>query len=238
MSVPDPAAPLTTPPTKPLPGEASAPPGPGSGRAAPPDENRPSCWRYPLVGLLGVGLLLPFAFYYGLRLAGTEPWVALVLGGLAPLVRVSTTAVRTRRLDRLGVFTLSALVLNTAVGLITADARLLMARGSWLTALLGIWLLVSLAGGRPVLFEATVALMPAEAATRWEHDWAHNAVFRRIFRAMTTGWGAAFLIGAAARVAMAYTLPIDVVPIASAGLLLVLLIVVVQVTKAYGRRNL
>ena len=50
--------------------------------------------------------------------------------------------------------------------------------------------------------------------------------------------GAAFLIGAAARVAMAYTLPIDVVPIASAGLLLVLLIVVVQVTKAYGRRNL
>lgn len=237
MSVPDPVAALSSPSTGSQPTEDPAPPTPGSGRTTPPDGNRPSCWRHPLVGLLGVGLVLPFALYYGLRLAGTEPWVALVLGGLAPLARVLITAVHVRRLDRLGAFTLSVLVLNTAVGLITADARLLMALGSWLTALLGIWLLADLAGGRPVLFEATVALMPDEAAARWKDDWEHNAVFRRLFQAMTAGWGAAFLIGAAARVAMAYTMPIDVVPAASAGLLLVLLIVVVQTTKAYGRRR-
>ena len=88
-----------------------------------------SCRRHPLVGLLGAGLVLPFALYYGLRLAGAEPWVALVLGGLAPLLRVLGAAARTRRLDRLGAFTLSVLALNTAVGLITADARLLMANG-------------------------------------------------------------------------------------------------------------
>ena len=237
MSVPDPVAALSNPPTGSPPTEDPTPPTPWSGRTTPPDGNRPRCWRHPLVGLLGVGLVLPFALYYGLRLAGTEPWVALVLGGLAPLARVLITAVHVRRLDRLGAFTLSVLVLNTAVGLVTADARLLMALGSWLTALLGIWLLASLAGGKPVLFEATVALMPDEAAARWKHDWEHNAVFRRLFQAMTAGWGTAFLIGAAARVAMAYTMPIDVVPAASAGLLLVLLIVVVQTTKAYGRRR-
>ncbi|MFF0945340.1 VC0807 family protein [Kocuria sp. CPCC 205300] len=190
------------------------------------------------MGLLGTGLVLPFTLYYGLRLAGAEPWVALVLGGFAPLLRVLITTVRAHRLDRLGAFTLTVLVLNTAVGLITTDARLLMALGSWLTALLGTWLLISLCSRRPVLFEATVALMPAEAAARWQHDWQHNTVFRRIFQAMTAGWGIAFLIGAITRVAMSYTLPVDVVPAASAGLLLLLLTLVVQATKAYGRRHL
>lgn len=236
MSVPDPTPRPTVPPAGKQPDQN--PPPQTSTAGAAPDAQRTSCRRHPLVGLLGAGLILPFALYYGLRLAGADPWVALVLGGLAPLLRVLIAAARTRRLDRLGAFTLSVLVLNTAVGLVTADARLLMALGGWLTALLGAWLLTSLAGGRSALFEATVALMPAEAAAQWKHDWQHNPVFRRIFRAMTAGWGAAFLIAAAARVVMAYTLPVDTVPIAGAGLLLVLLVAVVQTGKAYGRRHL
>ncbi|VEH41587.1 Uncharacterised protein [Kocuria rosea] len=237
MSVPDPTPRPTVPPAGTPPGWNPAPsPAPDGG--AVPGVTQVSCRRHPLVGLLGAGLVLPFALYYGLRLAGAEPWVALVLGGLAPLLRVLGAAARTRRLDRLGAFTLSALALNTAVGLITADARLLMALGGWLTALLGAWLLTSLAGGRSALFDATVALMPAEAAARWRHDWEHDPVFRRIFRTMTAGWGAAFLIATGARAVMAYTLPVDAVPAAAAALLLVLLVAVVQGGKAYGRRHL
>ena len=237
MSVPDPTPRPTVPPAGTPPDRNPAsPPAPDGG--AVPGVTQVSCRRHPLVGLLGAGLVLPFALYYGLRLAGAEPWVALVLGGLAPLLRVLGAAARTRRLDRLGAFTLSVLALNTAVGLITADARLLMALGGWLTALLGAWLLTSLAGGRSALFDATVALMPAEAAARWRHDWEHDPVFRRIFRAMTAGWGAAFLIGTGARAVMAYTLPVDAVPVAAAALLLVLLVAVVQAGKAYGRRHL
>ena len=237
MSVPDPDPRPTVPPAGKPPDRNPAPPRASAGGTA-QGVRRTSCRRHPLAGLLGAGLVLPFALYYGLRLAGADPWVALVLGGLAPLLRVLVAAARTRRLDRLGAFTLSVLVLNTAVGLITADARLLMALGGWLTALLGTWLLVSLAGGRSVLFDATVALMPVEAADRWKHDWQHSPGFRRIFRAMTAGWGAAFLIGAVTRAGMAYTLPVDAVPLASAGLLLVLLVAVVQAGKAYGRRHL
>lgn len=237
MSVPDPTPPLTVPPAGKPPDSSPAPAQASAGGTA-QGTRRTSCRRHPLAGLLGAGLILPFALYYGLRLAGADPWVALVLGGLAPLLRVLVAVARTRRLDRLGAFTLAVLVLNTAAGLITADARLLMALGGWLTALLGTWLLVSLAGGRSVLFDATVALMPVEAAERWKHDWQHSPGFRRIFRAMTAGWGAAFLIGAVARAGMAYTLPVDTVPLASAGLLLVLLVAVVQAGKAYGRRHL
>ena len=243
MSVPDPIPRPTVPPAGTPPDRNPAPSPAPDGGAVPsggavPGGTPVSCRRHPLVGLLGAGLVLPFALYYGLLLAGAEPWVALVLGGLAPLLRVLGATARTRRLDRLGAFTLSVLALNTAVGLITADARLLMALGGWLTALLGAWLLTSLAGGRSALFDATVALMPAEAATRWRHGWEQDPVFRRIFRAMTAGWGAAFLIGTGARAVMAYTLPVDAVPAAAAALLLVLLVAVVQAGKAYGRRHL
>lgn len=55
---------------------------------------------------------------------------------------------------------------------------------------------------------------------------------------MTLAFGVAFLIDAAARVAMAYLLPLDLVPGLGAGLLMVLLIGVVQTGKAYGRRHL
>ncbi|MCT1802454.1 hypothetical protein M3B51_06565 [Kocuria carniphila] len=191
-----------------------------------------------VAGMIGIDLVLPFAIYYGLRLAGADPWLALMLGAVGPLVRIAVTTVRTRRIDRLGVFTLSVLAIGTAVGMFSADPRLLLARESWLTALIGFWILISLAGRRPILFEATIAVMPADAATQWEHDWDTNPFFRKIFRTMTLAWGIAFILDAVARVIMAYTLPIDVVPIASIGLLLVMLFAIVYGTKFYAGRKL
>jgi hypothetical protein len=80
--------------------------------------------------------------------------------------------------------------------------------------------------------------MPEDAARAWERDWADSPRFRRTLRVMTAAWGAAFLIDAAARVVMAYTLPVDLVPFLSTALLVVLLVAIVQVSKAYGRRHL
>ncbi|GEO96874.1 VC0807 family protein [Kocuria turfanensis] len=189
-------------------------------------------------GWLGVDLVLPFALYYGSRLAGADAWTALMLGAVGPLVRVVVTAVRARRLERLGLFTLTVLAVGTVVGLLSPDPRLLLARESWLTALVGGWILASLLGERPVLYEATLRLMPAEAAEGWRRDWETSPGFRRLLRRMTAAFGAAFLLDAAARVVMAYTLPVDVVPAASVGLLVLLLVAVVQGGKAYGRRHL
>jgi hypothetical protein len=56
-------------------------------------------------------------------------------------------------------------------------------------------------------------------------------------RAMNAAFGAAFLIDAAARIVMAYTLPVDTVSILSVLLLVVLLAAVVQIGKAYDRRH-
>ena len=108
------------------------------------------------------------------------------LGAAIPLLRLAVTVVTQRRVDRLSLFSLSPIGSGTAIGLVTADPRLLLARESYLTA----------------------------------------------------AWGAAFLLDAAARVVMAHTLPVDVVSLASTALLAVLLVIVLQASKAYGRRHL
>jgi hypothetical protein len=76
------------------------------------------------------------------------------------------------------------------------------------------------------------------AAQAWEGAWQNEQKFRKVMRAMTVAWGVSFIIDAACRVIMAYTLPVDIVPLLSIGQLVLMLIVVVQGSKAYGRWHL
>ena len=91
--------------------------------------------------------------------------------------------------------------------MVTADARLLVARESCLTGVVGLWILATLLACRPMLFEATVRFMPEAVAQQWQRDWETRPRFRRTLRVMTAAWGLAFLVDAAARVVMAYTIP-------------------------------
>jgi len=192
--------------------------------------------RGKVFSLIGIDLVLPFATYYGLRLLGADPWLALMLGAVGPLLRIVISAVRTRSLERLSIFTLSIMTLGTVVGLLGGDARLLMARESWLTAVIGVWLLASLMGSRPILFTATLAVIPPQTAAQWQQNWKTEPAFRRAFRWLTIGWASAFIVDAIARIVMAYTLPIDIVPVASVVLLIVLLVFVNEVVKRFARR--
>ena len=197
----------------------------------PPVDNRGK-----VLGVIGIDLVLPFATYYGLRLFGADPWLALMLGAVGPLIRIMVSAIRTRRLERLSIFTLSILTVGTLAGFLGGDARLLMARESWLTAAIGVWLLVSLMSPRPVLFTATLAVLPPQTAQEWQRNWQTDPTFSRAFRWLTIGWGSAFILDAIARIVMAYTLPLDLVPIASVGLLIGMLVLINEAVKLYGRR--
>lgn len=167
--------------------------------AQPATDQPPADHRGKVVGLIGIDLVLPFATYYGLRLFGADPWLALMLGAAGPLIRILLSAIRTRRLERLSIFTLSIMTVGTLVGLLGGDARLLMARESWLTAAIGVWLFMSVISTRPMLFTATLAVLPPETAQQWQRNWQTDPAFRKSFRWLTIGWGIAFILDAIGR---------------------------------------
>lgn len=179
----------------------------------------------------------PLALFYGLRAAGASQWSALLVSGAVPLVLLVYRILTERRVEFRILFTLSILVCGTVVGLLTGDPRLLVARESYLTGLVGLWMIGTLLAARPFILTATLPLLPDATARSWQDSWRNDTTFRRAMRFMTLGWGCAFLVDAAARLVMAYTIPLDLVPLLSTLLLVVLLVAVVQAGKAYGRRQ-
>ncbi|WP_051898869.1 VC0807 family protein [Sciscionella sediminilitoris] len=192
--------------------------------------------RTRVLAMILLDVAVPLGLFYGMRLAGVNQWLALILSGALPAIRLLYTAVRRRRLEMLTLFTLSIIGVATVIGLLTADPRLILARESYITALLGLWTLSTLLRRQPLLYAATIKLMPPGDAEQWRRNWTESPLFRKAMRLITTAWGIAFLLDAAARVIMAYTLPIDLVPLLSMLLLVGLLCLVVYLSKAYGRR--
>ncbi|HJP75337.1 MAG TPA: VC0807 family protein [Pseudonocardiaceae bacterium] len=183
-----------------------------------------------------VDMVVPLGLYYGLRAFGVNQWLALVIGGILPITRVGYTLITARKLETLSVCTLSVVVCGTAIALLTGDVRLLLARESYLTGVLGFWILGTMFTRTPFIFTVITKMLPEQTAKSWRDDWGRSPEFRRVMRLLTVCWGVAFLIDALARVVMAYTLPVDVVPIVSSVLLAVMLTAVVEWSKAYGRR--
>ncbi|MFD5159751.1 VC0807 family protein [Streptomyces hawaiiensis] len=201
--------------------------------AQPREERNP---RTMLIKVTALDMALPLLLYYGLRMLGMNQWLALVISGALPLARLAYQVVRERKVERMTLFSLSIIVTSTLVSLLTGDPRLVLARESYFTALVGLWMLSTLLAKRPFLYAATIRILPEATARSWREDWENSPDFRKAMRLMTAAWGAAFLIDAVARVVMAYTLPVDSVPLLGAGLLVVMLIAVVQFSKAYAKR--
>jgi len=195
-------------------------------------------------------LAAPIALYYGLRAAGVGIVIALVAGAAAPAMNGLFHAVRHRHLDALAVTVLTLLLLSTAVSAIAGSVRFLLAKDAVLTTVWGAWFLLSLRARRPLTYRFTRPLleghrifdpttrtsaMPVERS--WDDLWTLVPRFRRLWQVTTVVWGAALLIDAVARVAIAYTLPIDVVPAFTGGLWLVTLLLLQVVTNVYLTRS-
>ncbi|OQO89680.1 VC0807 family protein [Saccharomonospora piscinae] len=193
--------------------------------------------RADLIWMVVLDVAIPLASFYGLRAAGVNQWLALVISGALPGVRLVYQLVRRRRLEMLALFSLSIVIAGTAIAFLTHDPRLILARESYITLLIGLWILVTLLGRHPFIYTATMRVMPDEDAAQWRREWQESAQFRRAMRVITALWGISFLIDAAARVVMAYTLPVDLVPVLSMLLILVMLTLVVIGSKAYARRQ-
>jgi hypothetical protein len=182
-----------------------------------------------------IDLVLPLAAYYGLRAGGASIYVALLAGALAAVLGVAVSLVRVKRITGTTAYALTTMLLGTGVALLTGSPRFLLAREGWVTAFTGLWFLASIATRRPLAYLISRPLL--EGRLRWPADWdrlwGRSPRFRRMWRISSLLWGLGTLADSAARVAMAYTLPVDLVPALSSVLYLATSVVIVAATNIH-----
>ncbi|GAB2518631.1 VC0807 family protein [Nocardia heshunensis] len=162
-------------------------------------------------------LILPIGAYYGLRAAGVSPWTALVAPALLTLPFLAYDALRHRRVDAVALFTLTMIAAATLVSLVTGDPRTLLVRDSWLFGAIGLWILATLGTQRPMMrsmARTVVTVKIGEAGYReWDARWDSDSRFRHHLRMLSAVWGAGFTLDAVIRIVVAYSLPLDAIPL-------------------------
>lgn len=182
-------------------------------------------------------LVVPLALFYGLRTVGVGIYLALLAGALASGITAVVVVATKRRLDGIAVFVVTTMLLSVGVSLLTGSTRFLLAKEGWLTAVTGMWFLGSLWARRPLAFQFSRPLLDGRLGwpSGWDTLWERAPRFRRMWRVSTVSWGVGTLLDSAARVAMAYTLPVDLVPALSTGLYAVTSVVLIAGTNIYYR---
>ncbi|MBO0655019.1 hypothetical protein J1792_20225 [Streptomyces triculaminicus] len=162
---------------------------------------------------LVVDALLPMAAYYALREGfGMSTFAALAWSSVLPALRTVWSIVRDRRLNGLAALILTVNVLGLLLTTVTGDVRLMLAKESAGSGVVGVVVLASVLAGRPLM---TAGLRPwvtrgdAAKNAAWDRLVAGTARFRRAELAFSAVWGASLLAESVVRVVGAYTLPAD-----------------------------
>ncbi|MGI5271225.1 VC0807 family protein [Nonomuraea sp. CA-218870] len=187
---------------------------------------------------VAVNLGVPLVIYYGLRAAGVGVYLALLADTLVSAAFTGYKLLRERTLDGLSAFFTAMLAVAVVVALVSGDERLLLAKEGWVTAAAGLWFLASVRMSRPLAYLFTRPLLERRfpigpAREPWEVYWERLARFRRLWRVSSVIWGVALLLDAAARVALAYALPVDAVRVAGTLLYAAATVVTMLVTNVH-----
>lgn len=154
---------------------------------------------------------VPVATYYLLTgAAGMSTLSALAWSSAVPAARTLWSLAR-GRINALAAVILLVNVTGLALSLVAGDPRLMLAKDSGVTSVLGIAILVSVLLGKPLMTTAVRPWItkgdPAKLA-RWQRLGASSTEFRRAERVFSVVWGVALLAECVVRVVGAYTLPV------------------------------
>lgn len=106
--------------------------------------------QWPMFAGLFWDVGLSLVAYYGLRALGASPYVALLGGTVTAGLRIAYVWARTRRFDGFAAFMLVEFGVGLGFALMTGDARFLVAKESFSTAVAGLVFLGTCAIGRPI----------------------------------------------------------------------------------------
>jgi hypothetical protein len=168
--------------------------------------------------------------------------VALLVSSIPALIGEVVSIIRQRRLDVLGVFVLVAFAVTAIISAVGGDPKLVLIRESFVTLAFGVACLASLLVPRlsphPLMFYViryfATGNDPAKAASfnaRWQH-----AAFRTYMRHITLFWGVVFAVEFLMRLYLVHSLSIQQYLAVGPVVFYVMLIGLIAVTLAYGRR--
>lgn len=181
----------------------------------------------------------PIAVYYLLHGFGVSNLVALGAGAAVPALSATWSLITRRRADGVTLFMLVTMAVSLLASVIAGDPRFLLAKDGFITGLWGLWFLASLRARRPAAFVFARPLLEGRkmyAARDWDALWEAEPRFRRIWQVSSVLWAAGLLADAAARVVMAYTLPVAVVPGLGGALWPVTFVLLQVITNVYYLR--
>ncbi|WP_413085200.1 VC0807 family protein [Streptomyces caniferus] len=162
----------------------------------------------PLV--LDVGV--PLGSYYLLSGGfGLSEVAALGWSSVVPALRTLWGLVRGAGVNGLALVMLVVNLVGLAMSVMTGDPRLMLAKDSGVSSVVGISMIVSVFMGKPLM---TAGLKPfvtkgkADRSAAWDRLMAGSAPFRRAERRFSLIWGTVLVVECVARVIGAYTLPV------------------------------
>jgi intracellular septation protein A len=185
-------------------------------------------------------LAAPIGLYYGLHALGTSDILALLLAAVIPGISAVYQVIRNRRVDGFAIFIVLMLLLSIGVSFLTGSVRFLLAKDGWLTGVAGLFILGTMVRSRPFGFQAARPLLEGRFGPEgmsWDEAWDTEPRFRRVWRGITLVWGVGLILDAVARVVMAYTLPVDVVPGLGGGQYIVVYVILQVITQVLLMRS-
>jgi hypothetical protein len=171
----------------------------------------------PMRGVIGVlpylaDIVVPLVSFYVLRAAGLSTFWSLVAGGALTTVISAVNTFRRGKLDAVGALVIAEIVLSIILTLLTHSSRLLLARGSLYLAVAGAWVLVSAFTRRPLseyYARPFAERRGRDAAAAFDWLVANSAAFLRIHRITSVVWGVLFLVYAAVRLVIVFSVSVS-----------------------------
>ncbi|GGU44559.1 hypothetical protein GCM10010211_05230 [Streptomyces albospinus] len=185
---------------------------------------------------------IPLGLYYALSSgAGMGDVAALGWSSVVPALRTVWGLVRSRSVNGLAVLILLVNAAGLALSTVAGDPRLMMAKDSGVSSVVGVAILLSLRTKRPLM---TAGLKPwvtkgspaGEAA--WDRLLAASEPFRRAERRFSLIWGSVLLAECVLRVIGAYALPVHVMVWLGTVLAIVAVLLAMVVAGALGAHPL
>lgn len=185
-----------------------------------------------------VDVAVPIGAYYLLRNGlGMSTLTALGLSSVVPAVRTGWSLVKERTVNGLAALILVVNVVGLLLSFVAGDPRLMLAKDSGVSSVIGIGVLVSVAMGKPLM---TAGMKPwlvkglAEREAAWARLMAKSVDFRRAERRFSVVWGVVLLAECVLRVVGAYTLPVDTMVWLGSMVMVVSMAVAFLVSGALG----